>query len=175
MGEQLNPELLVIEQLSSSNIPKEFDCTDNDLNEFITEDAFKHQEEHVAVTDLVYYDGELAGFFSLAADCISLDLTEKEDLPDEIQYSEYPALKICRFAICHHLQDNGLGRMVFDAILGFAIEELQPFIGIRYISVDAYRDSEEFYAKLGFVRNVAEIKPNQKTVSMRIDLQPIKE
>lgn len=174
MAEAATFDDIRFEPLSDSNVPKDFDCGDDDLNDFILNDALKHLEEHVAVTTLVFYQERLVGFFSLAADCIALNKTERKKIDDHVRYKEYPALKICRLAICKDGQHRGVGHIVFNIILGFTVEILQPTIGARFISVDAYQKSEGFYEDLGFIRNIAEVDKTKDIISMRYDTEPIK-
>lgn len=174
MAEPLDYEEISFEPLSDSNVPKDFECQDDDLNDFILHDALIHQENHIAVTTLVFYRNELVGFFSLAADCIALDKKEKRRLDNRVRYAEYPATKICRLATCKDHQKKGIGTVMFNMILGFVVEELQPNLGVRFISVDAYRGSEGFYADLGFVRNIAEVNPERDVISMRYDTEPLR-
>ena len=42
-----------------------FQSTDDDLNDFLLEEAKKYQEELLSVTYLVYYEDQLAAYFSL--------------------------------------------------------------------------------------------------------------
>lgn len=175
MSERISFEELTFEPLSDVNVPQEFDCGDEDLNDFILNDALTHQENHVAVTTLVRYEDDLVGFFSLAADCISLELqeAEKTGIDDRLRYREYPALKICRLAVCDQFQRHDIGTIIFNVVLGFVVEDMRPNIGIRFISVDGYPASEGFYKNLGFVRNVAKRERSKATISMRFDTTPI--
>ncbi|MBC7246399.1 MAG: GNAT family N-acetyltransferase [Actinobacteria bacterium] len=175
MDENISLQDLTSEPLSEENIPSDFDCGDEDLNDFIINDALRHQNANVAMTTLVKYKGKTVGFYSLATDCISLAKEEKDRIKREynIPYSEYPALKICRLGVQKDFQGKGIGRtMVYD-VIGLALE-IQEWIGLRFISVDAYQDSRDFYEKLGFLENhhENEADPRGKTISMRYDLEP---
>ncbi|NPV60404.1 MAG: GNAT family N-acetyltransferase [Actinobacteria bacterium] len=176
MTEGFSIQDLSFEPLSKENVPLDFNCGDKDLDDFIINDALVHQDANVAMTTLVRYRSEVVAFYSLATDCISLDSNEKGRIRKEyrIPYSEFPALKICRLAVCKGFQGKGIGRaMVYD-VIGLALD-LQEWMGLRFLSVDAYRASEGFYKKLGFLFNhhENEIDPRGETVSMRFDLQPI--
>ena len=176
MTEDFSIQYLSFEPLSEENIPSDFDCGDEDLNDFIANDALGHQNANVAMTTLVKYGAEIVRFYSLAADCISLDRQEKNRVKKDygIPYTEFPALKICRLAVCEEFQGKGIGRaMVYD-VIGLALD-FQEWIGLRFLSVDAYHTNQGFYERLGFLLNhhENEIDPRGATVSMRLDLQPI--
>lgn len=176
MTEDFSIRHLSSEPLSKENIPSDFDCGDDDLNDFIKNDALNHQHANVAMTTVIRYGKEVAGFYSLAMDCISLDSSEKRKIKEDygIPYTEFPALKICRLGVCKRFQGRGIGRaMVYD-VIGLALE-LQDSIGLRFISVDAYKASQGFYERIGFLINHHEKESieGSQTVSMRFDLQPI--
>jgi hypothetical protein len=64
-----------------------FDCGDEDLNDFIKNDAFVYQEKKLTTTILFFYEENLIGFLSIAADSLKLNLDEKE--------SYNPTLTVC--------------------------------------------------------------------------------
>ena len=65
----------------------EFDCGDDDLNEFLLKDSIKNIKYNLCTLFLCYYKDNVVGFFSLSADSIKIN----EKL--EINYSTYPAVK----------------------------------------------------------------------------------
>lgn len=130
-----------------------------------------HQSHNVARTFIATFRGRVIGFFSLASDCVSLN---KEDLNEHkipFRYLEYPALKIARFGVASDLHRQGIGTYLLKQIVGMALE-LQEKVGLRFVSVDAYRKKVDFYYKFGFIKNLAE-PPNSHDVSLRYDLEPI--
>lgn len=148
----LNTSDLTIEVLSEKNQPNDFDCNDEDLNDFIINDALITQENRIAITNLVFNKDSFVGFFSLACDSINLDKSEVKRLRVRgRRYPEYPALKIARLGVCKNHQRCGIGKFIFSVVLGLTVEELQPKIGVRFISVDAYSQSLDFYKNLGFI------------------------
>lgn len=176
MTENISYQELIFEALSEGNLPSHYDCGDDDLDDFIVNDALNHQNANVAMTTLVRYKGEIVGFYSLANDCISLDKSEKNRIKKQynISYTEFPALKICRLGVRKDYQNKGIGKAIVSDVAGFA-QELQNWIGLRFVSVDAYKASEGFYTHLGFLVNnhEDEIDPKDVTISMRLDLQPV--
>jgi len=142
--DKIKLEELDFELLSENNLPEAFNCGDADLNDFVLNDALNHQFQNVAATTLVFYNDQVVAFFSLAADCISLDPDERNKhlASQRFRYTEYPAIKIVR-------------------------------LGIRFISVDAYHQSERFYKKLGFLHNLHKNEKSSHTISMRRDIQPV--
>ena len=165
---------LYFEQLSEDNKPSDFQCSDKDLDEFLLDDALMHQDEKIAMTTLVFYEDRVVAYFSLCTDCISLKAEEKEELCEyEIKYTEFPAIKIARLAVISDFQNRGIGKTILKYIVGYA-RSLQDDIGVRFLSVDAYPKSAEFYEHLGFLYNLhAKERGNKHTHSMRYDLEPL--
>lgn len=154
-------------------MPSDFHCNDQDLDDFLKDDALKHQDEKIAMTTLVLYEDEVGAYFSLCTDCISLDQDEKEAFcGDEFPYYEFPALKVARLAVRHDFQDKGIGKTILKYIIGYT-RKLQDDVGARFLSVDAYAESTDFYLHLGFLHNEHKKERNKHTASMRYDLEPL--
>jgi hypothetical protein len=50
-----------------------FDCGDDDLNEFLLKDSFDNIKNKLSIIYLCYYQKELVGFFTLSADSIKVN------------------------------------------------------------------------------------------------------
>ncbi|MEW5706473.1 MAG: GNAT family N-acetyltransferase [Actinomycetota bacterium] len=168
-------ENIFFETLTSQNqLPRDFDCGNQDLNDFLLEDALKHNIDGIATTTLVVYDGKVIGYFALCADAIRLDEQEIEEILTEykmLPYKDYPAIKIARLAIHRDYQGKGVGTYLLDVIVGKALSVKEEHkIAVKFLSVDAKNNhrSLKFYADNGFLVNEAE-KRNKPgiPVSMR--------
>jgi hypothetical protein len=155
---KLKPEDFVVIKLSKDHKKAidNFDCENEDLNEFIQEDALLQQERNLSVTYLYFLKknmSHLTGFITLSADMVNLkkirkDLRERF-LEKNIKYHPLPALKICRMGVDINLQGSGIGTIMFFFSLGTIIE-INKKIGCRFLYVDAKHESINFYKKLGF-------------------------
>jgi len=126
-----------------------FDSGDEELDDFLKNDALKEQKLLLSRTHLCFYKDHLAGFITLAADSIRLD-KDKLDASQHIDgcdYPAYPCILIARLAVDKRLQARGIGRYLLSLAIGFALEG--P-LGCRYISVDPKETALEFYEKVGF-------------------------
>ncbi len=174
LGPHFDEDQLSLEPLTEANKPTEFDCGDEDLNDFILNDALKHQDSHVAVTTILRYEGKTIAFYSIAADNIRLDDEEAAaicaELGVERAYPDYPAIKICRLAVSKEYQGRQVGTLLFLDVLGYT-RELQKTVGVRYITVDAYTQSVRFYEKFRFQRNELDNQERRRhhPVSMRFE------
>ena len=118
----------------------DFDCGDDDLNEFLLEDSFENLDNSLCTIFLCIYDESIVGFFSLSADSI------KVNTKLTIDYPSYPAIKIGRLAVSKEFQNLHIGSLMIEWIVGFC-RNLRKEIGIRFVSVDAYNkeDTVKFY------------------------------
>jgi len=132
---------------------KEFDCGDNDLNEFLTDDALKYMKQNLATTYLCNHTKHgLLAYFSISADSIEISEKEKEIFREyDKALREYPAIKIGRLAVQKEYKRNGIGERIIEIVLGYALE-MNNRLAVRYVSVDAYPESAGFYERCGFKR-----------------------
>jgi GNAT superfamily N-acetyltransferase len=152
-----------------------FDCGDPELNEFVVEDALSYQEQFLANTTLMLCDGVVAAYFSLAADAIQLDLDEKQAAEIDVPFASFPALKICRLATDLRYQGRTCGTQALEFCVGLARhlndEHRHDGVACRFVTVDAYPKSVEWYLNRDFIRNGRAGK-KRETISLRLDVMP---
>ncbi len=153
-----------------------FDCDNEDINDFLKNDALPHQEERIATTILFLYEEKILGFCSLATDALKLSQPERvkciADQGDMKQYTQYPAIKIARFGRDKQYRNQGIGKnIIIPWVIGY-VEDLKN-ISVRFITVDAKPERIRYYENLKFVRNEhKDYKPKTgRPVSMRFDLK----
>ncbi|WP_458453219.1 hypothetical protein [Methanobrevibacter sp.] len=83
----------------------EFDCGDDDLNEFLLEDSFINIDNSLSKIYLCLYENQIIAFFSLSADSIKVNKIL------EVEYRTYPAIKIGRLAV--HKDFQGITLALF--------------------------------------------------------------
>lgn len=144
-------------QLSSDTDIKPFKCADNDLNDFLFDDAKHFQKELLAVTYLLEYleQNKTVAYFSLLADKITFNPDEKgmwnklnRNIPNSKRRRSYPAVKIGRLAVSEEFVGNRLGTFILDNIK-YAFANVKR-LGCRFITVDALSTAVTFYEKNGF-------------------------
>ena len=79
-----------------------FDCGDEDLNEFLLKDSFENIKNNLCTIFLCIYEEDVIGFFSLSADSIKIN----DEL--KIQYPQYPAIKIGILAVLREQKEMKL-------------------------------------------------------------------
>lgn len=147
-----------------------FRSTNEDLNDFLRNEALKSQENLLTRTFLCFCRGSLAEFLTLVIDTIEVKLVDEDDGVDGYPYQKYPAIKIARLAVDKRYERQGIGRFLLLAAIG-KVYQVSKDIGCRYITLDSKRESMGFYERFGF-------KPIKKYLSrsyppMYLNMYPI--
>lgn len=136
----------------------DFDCGDDDLNNFLVEDATGFSDKRIANSYILDDDGHIAAFFCLLNDKISKqEITNsqwrkiKSKFPDGKRFSSYPAIKIGRFAVSQRYRGRHIGTQLINLIKDM-LDSNSNYSAFRFITVDAYLTAVAFYEKNGFVR-----------------------
>ena len=119
-----------------------FDCGDSDLNEFLLNDAKKAFELRIANTFILEDDGRIVAYFCLLNDRISRN---------EITGSRWKKIK-ANFPVSKQFRSyrgKNIGTWLMDK-LKERLNAGQNQSAFRYITVDAYLSSIDFYRKNGF-------------------------
>jgi GNAT superfamily N-acetyltransferase len=148
-----------------------FDCGDEDLNEFILNDSMKNIKSRLSVVYLCKYKGEIVGYVAVSNDSIKIRKEDKKRIGKKIgtKYSHYPAIKIGRLGIDKKYQNKKVGTTIIDWTIGLGIK-IGSEVGTRYLSVDAYIKSQTFYEKNEF-KSLQKKNKNKHTMPMYLDLE----
>ncbi len=153
--EEFAAEVAVLPLSDSLNLT-EFDCGDDDLNDFLHNEAILYEEALIAATYLVVAisSRKVIAYFSLANDKISLSDFEsktefnrfrKHRFVNEKRLRSYPAMKIGRLAIDNSMRHQSIGTYLLEYVSNMMIDERKS--GCRFVTVDAYVDAIPFYIK----------------------------
>jgi GNAT superfamily N-acetyltransferase len=141
---------LTIEHLPQDFDPGDFDCGESDYNDYLRDGTAQRDESaNVTRTYLAFFEGVLIGYFAILNDAIPLDTGER---PEDVAYSNVPALKIGRLATDTRFQGQGVGKYLITVVIGLA-KDLSEQLGCRYVTLDALPQRVTYYTKLGFKRN----------------------
>ncbi len=140
---------------------KPFDCEDEDLNDFLFNEAVPYRKELLATTFVMENDKQTLGYYSLLNDSLQL---KEEMFSSKSQFRKFlkelmpypkrhlktiPALKIGRLAIDKTFKGKGLGSVIMANIISKCIK-MNEEQACRLITVDAYKQAIPFYQKMGF-------------------------
>ena len=136
----------------------EFDCGDNDLNEFLTEDSKAFSDKRIANTFILEDEGRIVAYFCLLNDKISrLEVTNsrwkriKDGFPDNKRFRSYPSIKIGRFAVSLDYRNQHIGTELMTLIKAILNQD-KNYSAFRFITVDAYLSAIPFYESNGFIQ-----------------------
>lgn len=172
-----------VRKLSADEQIKSFNCGDEDLNDFLLNEAAFYRKALLAVT-YVFEDKntkKVVAFFSLANDKVSLsDFENKTEFNrfrkmrfvNEKRIKSYPAAKLCRLGVDEELKGHSIGTLLLDFIKSYFVVDNKT--GCRFLTVDAYADAVPFYLKNGFIPLNEEDK-NDDTRLLYFDLNDVSE
>lgn len=171
--EKIDVENIKIERLNEKHSIADFQSYEQELVDFLVEDALENQKNRISVTYLWFLKtGELIGYVTLLNDRINLEGDLKMLFRDKgILYRALPALKIGRLCVDDRYLRRGIGTLMTDFSIRMAFNIFNEYSGCRFIVLDAKRnkqkDSIHFYKKQGF----KELKERHKgTTPMYLDL-----
>jgi len=139
--------------LSEKQIIRDFDCGNEDLNDFFNKDALEYKRQMLSQTIFSRHKscGKVICAFSFSASSIkTADLPGsrrkkvKEFVPREKSLKSYPAILIGRLGVSTDFSGQGAGSQLIEIIKNLCIVNFSDFV--RYLLVDAYNEP----AVLGF-------------------------
>lgn len=167
----LDFSLVKAERLAKYHNLANFDCEDEDINDFIKNDALLYQEKKIATTTIFIFNQEIIGFCSIAADSLKLKVPEKiQHEVDGKPIKEFPAIKIARVGRDKKYKGIKVGESILKWAVGHILE-CSDLVAVRFVTVDSYPKRVDYYESLGFIRNTHESYTGSvQNVSMRYDL-----
>jgi len=166
-------------EIFNGNVPiSHFDCRINEYNDYLLKEAWRSQNDHIALTWLLREKSSqgIAAYMSLIADAIKLSVNEKQRHNLNYPFKTVPAMKIAKLAVSAAYQERykGLGTFMISTAVTIARTCNETLFACRFITLDADVEHNEtvldFYQKNGFCINEELINKNRKTISMRKDI-----
>ena len=171
--EKINAEDIKIERINEKHDIANFQSYEQELVDFLIEDALENQKNRISVTYLLFLkSGELVGYVTLMNDRINLEGNLKDIFRGQgIGYHSLPALKIGRLCVDTRFLRRGIGTLMIAFSVKIAHKIFNEYAGCRFIVLDAKRNPENdpvhFYKKIGF----GMLKERKKgTTPMYLDL-----
>lgn len=158
-----------------------FISEDEDLNNFLAEDAKNYSADLMAVTYL-FIDNkkqQIVAYFSLLNDKMAYDPQNRNLwnrinrlIPNNKRRRNYPSAKIGRLAVAKEYAHKGIGSQILEYVEYFLVTN--PKLGCRFLTVDAYSDVTDFYRKNDF-EYFTMLDSLDSTRLMYFDLKPFKD
>lgn len=165
-----------IQKLDDDISVSNFDCGDEDLNDFIKNEVHFYKNQLLAMPYVLTKKDditEILAYFTLSNDKIAVT-----DFPSNNQFNKfnkekflrsYPSVKIGRLAISKNLQKQGIGTHLLRFIKMYFIADNKT--GCRFLTLDAYRGATDFYKRNGF--KFLQKEDNNPTQLMYFDLMTV--
>jgi Acetyltransferase (GNAT) family len=175
------PEGTKLIRLTPHHEIKSFDCSDNDLNDFLFNDSKIYAEKLLAVTYLLETDQETLAFFSLLNDKVTIENATSNrrwfkamKTKTGSSSKSHPAMKIGRLGVSKTAHGLGIGTTIMNYIKQLFITNNRT--GCRFITVDAYSNvnSLNFYVNKNGFSFMTELDKNDRTRLLIFDLMKVK-
>jgi GNAT superfamily N-acetyltransferase len=145
--------------LSDDQFIVDFDCGDEDLNDYFNNKALLFKEQMLAQTIFLRHNetGKVVCAFSISPNSLKTsDLPGsrrkkiREFIPREKSLQSYPAFLIGRLGVASELSGQGIGSQLMEFVKEHCIAYFCDFC--RFLVIDAYNDSNvlSFYQRNGF-------------------------
>lgn len=172
---------------------RDFDCQDEQINDFLINKALMSDKSYRTQTSLFYNKEEniLIGFYSTSVGLVEIktpkdfkDFKDKEmissDYVDDSSESIFmPALRLNYLGRDSRYRNQGIGNsMIYNLFENFIAAYMEHGIGMSGILLDSTVCATDFYKSLGFKylhRNYSEGDYSLKPRSMFIDFKTISE
>jgi hypothetical protein len=132
----------ILRVVGNFNKLKDFDCGNDDLNEFFQKDCYIQRQELLHQTYSLT-EATVKKFFPVALISLCNDSIRKEKIIDWLGfkgtkkvYPSYPAVKIARFGVRNELKKRNLGTYTINIIKKMFVTNNRT--GCRFLTVDAY-------------------------------------
>jgi GNAT superfamily N-acetyltransferase len=169
LAQKISESELALGVLSKRTEVTSFCCDNEDLNDFLKNDALHNQEQLINKTYVCSYQEHLVGYFTLTTDTLEVKLIDTCDCVDDFPYSRYPAVKLARLATDKRFSKRGIGKYMLFTAVGLA-QKVAEITGCRYITVDSKPESIEFYTKFGF--KLVKRTAKRDYTSLYLNMQP---
>ena len=158
--------------LTDEHIISDFDCGNDDLNEFFNRDALDYKRQ--MLSEICFFRHKISGAivcaFSFSASAIkTADLPGsrrkkvKEYIPREKTLKSYPAILIGRLGVATEFNGQGIGSQLIDFTKDICLIRFPNCV--RYLLVDAYNEPSVvgFYQKNAFMPVFSTEEQEKKT------------
>jgi GNAT superfamily N-acetyltransferase len=164
--------------LSEEQKITDFDCGDEDLNDFFNSEALLYKRQMLAETYFFRHksSGAIVCAFSISASSIktsdlpgSRGKKVKELIPREKMLKAYPGILIGRLGVAKIFNGQGAGSQLMKIIKDYSLVTLPGFV--RYLLVDAYNEPAviNFYQKNDFATVFSTEEQENKTNGRNIN------
>lgn len=137
----------ILEKVPNPSILQDFECGDDDLNDYYRNDSENHRKQLLTQTYCFHradhsWEDSLA-FVDICNDSLRIkDLPQKlfSTIPESKSYAFYPAIKVTRLGVSVEANRQGIGTKLLNAVKHLFVTDNRT--GCRFITVDAYNSEK---------------------------------
>jgi GNAT superfamily N-acetyltransferase len=152
----MSREAIVLTGMQNEEEVSGFCCQEGpgaqDLEDFLKHDALQYEGDHLGRTYLGWSDEQLVGYLTLSAGSVRFhaegEKAQTEAGLDHIRFA-MPGVLLGRLAVDDRYRSHGFGRDLFQWALGLARDHTAPFVGCRWLFIDAYACRRDWYEVQG--------------------------
>ena len=172
----------ILEKVSDPTILQDFECGDDDLNDYYRNDSENHRKQFLTQTYCFHridhsWEDSLA-FVDICNDSLKIENLPQDlmsSIPEGKSYPFYPAIKVTRLGVSAEAKGQGIGTKLLNAVKHLFITDNRT--GCRFITVDAYNSEKvlNFYKEHnGFEElKFRSSRENRRTIPLVFDLARI--
>ena len=169
-----------IQKLSPEHDLSDFCCgdttdeDDQELTNFLKENALKEQLEQANVSHVAIEKDtkKVIGYVTTLTDKLRVSTKEKGDMHLTSKYYDFPSIKVGRLAVDKNHENKKVGTILLQFVRGLALESSEN-VGCRFLIVDSYPKSVDFYLKNDFIKNLIQDQRKTKIVKENSEDEPI--
>ena len=144
------PDGLRWERLDRGHPRRQFDCGQQEVNQWLRAKAWQHQKKHLSVTKVLRADDDrIAGYFTLATGQVDF-----RDLPAEatkrLSRRALPVAVLAWLGVSSDYQRQGIGRLLLAQALRDCYEAGDTFAFVAVLLDCLNNDAKAFYEKWDF-------------------------
>ena len=154
----------------------DFDCGNEDLNDFFNNKALPFKKQLLAMTGFFRYDknGKVVCAFSLSPNALKAkDLPNNRQkkvmqlIPREKTLQSYPAFLVGRLGVSQEFNGQGIGSQLMRYIKAYCLTKYPDFC--RFLVIDAYNSPSvlKFYQKNHFLPVFSTEEQERKTYRIK--------
>ncbi|PSL43209.1 acetyltransferase (GNAT) family protein [Salsuginibacillus halophilus] len=131
-----------------------FKCSNNDdkVGSYLRNEAVAHHKKSLTKTHVVTNGEEIIGFYAMFADSVQVfkNKIQQQGWGLGGKQKQFPAVRIHYMGVDQKFEGQGYGSALLYSALD-VIYEMNEFVGINFIALEAINGTEEFYQQKEFV------------------------
>jgi GNAT superfamily N-acetyltransferase len=154
-GDKIDPNNLFYDNFSEYDDFSQLDFTDPDgsdpleIDKYIKSNPSKYVKNKISTIYSVKYNNKPIAYFTLSMAAIKTQHLLEEDIDNQIEFQQYPAMLLGRMGVDKKHQNQGVGESILLHCLGLA-QEINNDIACAVLMLHTNQSKAGYYRKRGF-------------------------